>query len=53
MNREDFLMCKDALIYLDNGATTFKPKQVIIRLLTIIRSILLIVIEVIMILVKK
>ena len=29
MNREDFLMCKDALIYLDNGATTFKPKQVI------------------------
>jgi len=26
MNREDFLMLKQDVIYLDNGATTFKPK---------------------------
>lgn len=29
MKREDFPMIKDDLIYLDNGATTFKPKSVI------------------------
>ena len=29
MNREDFPMLKNDYIYFDNGATTFKPKQVI------------------------
>lgn len=29
MNREDFPMLEKDIIYLDNGATTFKPKQVI------------------------
>lgn len=29
MHRDDFPMIKDDLIYLDNGATTFKPKVVI------------------------
>ena len=29
MNLEDFPMLKQELIYLDNGATTFKPKCVI------------------------
>ncbi len=29
MNREDFPMLKDNLIYFDNGATTFKPNNVI------------------------
>lgn len=29
MNRNDFTMINDNLIYLDNGATTFKPKCVI------------------------
>jgi len=29
MNREDFPMLKQDIIYLDNGATTFKPKKVI------------------------
>ena len=29
MNREDFPILKDNLIYLDNGATTLKPKSVI------------------------
>lgn len=29
MNREDFPMLQKDIIYLDNGATTFKPKQVI------------------------
>ena len=29
MNREDFPMLKNNLIYFDNGATTFKPKVVI------------------------
>lgn len=29
MNREDFPMLKQDIIYLDNGATTFKPKCVI------------------------
>ena len=29
MNREDFLMLKKNYIYFDNGATTFKPKKVI------------------------
>ena len=29
MNREDFPILKNDLIYLDNGATTLKPKQVI------------------------
>ena len=29
MHREDFPMIKDELIYLDNGATTFKPKYVL------------------------
>lgn len=29
MNRDDFKMIKEDLIYLDNGATTFKPKCVI------------------------
>lgn len=29
MNREDFPMLKNDLIYFDNGATTFKPKSVI------------------------
>lgn len=29
MNREDFPMLKEDLIYLDNGATTFKPQCVI------------------------
>lgn len=29
MNREDFPMIKSNYIYLDNGATTWKPKQVI------------------------
>ena len=29
MHREDFPMMKSDLIYLDNGATTFKPKMVI------------------------
>lgn len=29
MNREDFPMLKNNIIYFDNGATTFKPNQVI------------------------
>ena len=29
MNREDFLMLEKDYVYLDNSATTFKPKQVI------------------------
>ena len=29
MNREDFPMLDDSVIYFDNGATTLKPKQVI------------------------
>ena len=29
MHREDFPMLKQDLIYLDNGATTFKPYSVI------------------------
>ena len=29
MNREDFPMLKNNLVYFDNGATTFKPKSVI------------------------
>ena len=29
MNREDFAMLKKNIIYFDNGATTFKPKKVI------------------------
>ena len=29
MNREDFTMANDELIYFDNGATTLKPKCVI------------------------
>lgn len=29
MNREDFPMLDDSIIYFDNGATTLKPKQVI------------------------
>ena len=29
MNREDFPMLKQNLIYFDNGATTFKPQSVI------------------------
>ena len=29
MNREDFIMANDKLIYFDNGATTLKPKFVI------------------------
>ena len=29
MNREDFPMLKNDYIYFDNGATTFKPKQVL------------------------
>lgn len=29
MNREDFPMLKNDIIYFDNGATTFKPKSVI------------------------
>ena len=29
MNREDFPMLKKDYIYFDNGATTFKPKKVI------------------------
>ncbi len=29
MNREDFLMLKDDIVYFDNGATTLKPKRVV------------------------
>ena len=29
MNREDFPMLFNNIIYFDNGATTFKPKQVL------------------------
>ena len=29
MNREDFPMLKQDIIYFDNSATTFKPKQVL------------------------
>ena len=29
MNREDFPMLQDKIVYLDNGATTLKPKVVI------------------------
>lgn len=29
MNREDFLMLKDDIVYFDNGATTLKPKCVV------------------------
>ena len=29
MNRDDFKMVSDDLIYFDNGATTMKPKQVV------------------------
>ena len=29
MNREDFLMLNKDYIYLDNGATTFKPNSVV------------------------
>lgn len=29
MHREDFPMFKEDIIYLDNGATTFKPKSVL------------------------
>ena len=33
MNREDFLMLNNDIIYFDNGATTFKPKCVIDKVL--------------------
>lgn len=29
MNREDFLMLNEDIVYLDNGATTLKPKEVV------------------------
>ena len=32
MNREDFLMLKEDLIYFDNSATTFKPNQVVSKI---------------------
>lgn len=32
MNRDDFPMLKQDIVYFDNGATTFKPKQVIERI---------------------
>lgn len=32
MNREDFSMLNDDLIYFDNGATTFKPNQVVSKI---------------------
>lgn len=31
MHREDFPMFKEDIIYLDNGATTFKPKVCLIK----------------------
>ena len=32
MNREDFKMLDGNLIYFDNGATTFKPNQVVSKI---------------------
>ena len=29
MNREDFAILKNNLVYFDNGATTLKPNQVV------------------------
>lgn len=33
MNREDFLMLNNDIIYFDNSATTFKPKQVLDKMM--------------------
>lgn len=33
MNREDFLMLNNDIIYFDNSATTFKPKQVLDKMI--------------------
>lgn len=33
MNREDFLMLNNDIIYFDNSATTFKPKQVLNKMI--------------------
>ena len=29
MNREDFVMLDQDIVYIDNGATTLKPKRVV------------------------
>ena len=39
MNREDFPMLKEELVYLDNAATTLKPQIVIDLYVTIIQII--------------
>ena len=33
MNREDFLMLNNDIIYFDNSAITFKPKQVLDKMM--------------------
>ena len=38
MNREDFPMLKQDIIYFDNGATTFKPQCVIDKINEYYRS---------------
>lgn len=38
MNREDFFMLDSGIIYFDNGATTFKPKYVIDKMLEYYKS---------------
>ena len=41
MNRDDFILLNDNIIYLDNGATTLKPKfyqkLLVIIIITIVR----------------
>lgn len=49
MNREDFPILKNDIIYFDNGATTLKPKCVIDKITVIMKIIVLMLIEVIMI----
>ena len=47
MNREDFPMLKQDIVYFDNGATTLKPQCVIDKMVDYYSNILLIFIVVI------
>ena len=49
MNREDFPMLNEDIIYLDNGATSLKPKCVIDKMTEYYENIVLMLIAVIMI----
>ncbi len=46
MNREDFNILNQNIIYFDNAATSLKPKKLLIVLLIIITTIVLMHIEV-------